>query len=154
LTDVLNRFGEVTTVPDSQSVWRAIRDVLPFATARTGAEAPLWRVSTVPALGARLMQMIAADPANGGATGFYDWAGGLVWLSLGNADQDAGAAAVRRAVATCGGHATLVRAPASLRAAVDPFQPEDDGLAALTKRVKQGFDPSGIFNPGRMWVGV
>jgi glycolate oxidase FAD binding subunit len=41
-----------------------------------------------------------------------------------------------------------------LRAAVDTFQPQDAGLAALTKRVKDGFDPKGVFNTGRMWAGV
>jgi glycolate oxidase FAD binding subunit len=47
-----------------------------------------------------------------------------------------------------------VRAPAALRAAVEPFQPQEAGLAALTKRVKDGFDPKGVFNTGRMWAGV
>jgi glycolate oxidase FAD binding subunit len=73
---------------------------------------------------------------------------------MADAGDDAGAAAVRRAVAACGGHATLVRAPAALRAAVEPFEPLDAGLAALTKRVKEGFDPKGVFNTGRMWAGV
>jgi glycolate oxidase FAD binding subunit len=30
------------------------------------------------------------------------------------------------------------------------FQPQAEGLAKLSARVKAGFDPSGIFNPGRM----
>ena len=87
------------------------------------------------------------------AQALYDWAGGLVWLSLAPSD-DAGAAVVRRAVAACGGHATLVRAPAALRAAIDVFEPQQAALAALTKRVKEGFDPKGVLNPGRMWAGV
>ena len=28
------------------------------------------------------------------------------------------------------------------------------GLAALTKRVKDAFDPRGVLGPGRMWAGV
>jgi len=28
------------------------------------------------------------------------------------------------------------------------------GLAALTRRVKDGFDPRGVLNAGRMWAGV
>jgi glycolate oxidase FAD binding subunit len=28
------------------------------------------------------------------------------------------------------------------------------GLAALSKRVKESFDPQRILNPGRMWAGV
>ncbi|MGZ3352511.1 MAG: 2-hydroxy-acid oxidase, partial [Xanthobacteraceae bacterium] len=58
------------------------------------------------------------------------------------------------AVAAAGGHATLIRAPASMRAATDVFSPQEAGLTALTKRVKESFDPRGAFNPGRMWAGV
>jgi glycolate oxidase FAD binding subunit len=65
---------------------------------------------------------------------------------------------VRRAVAATGGHATLIRAPAAMRAAIDVFQAQglvqESGLAALTKRVKASFDPKGVLNPGRMWAGV
>ena len=42
-----------------------------------------------------------------------------------------------------GGHATLVRAPAAVRAAMDVFAPEEPALHALTKRVKESFDPEG-----------
>ena len=34
------------------------------------------------------------------------------------------------------------------------FEPQEDALAALTKRVKDGFDPKGILNPGRMYAGI
>lgn len=84
---------------------------------------------------------------------FYDWAGGLVWVTMPFADEP-DAAAVRAAVATIGGHATLIRAPAAARAAVDVFTPEDQASRALAKRVKESFDPKGILNPGRMWAGV
>jgi glycolate oxidase FAD binding subunit len=48
----------------------------------------------------------------------------------------------------------LVRAPAALRASIDVFEPQSAGLRALSKRVKDGFDPRGVLNPGRMWAGV
>jgi glycolate oxidase FAD binding subunit len=67
--------------------------------------------------------------------------------------DDAGAALVRRAVRASGGQAMLIRAPTAVRAAVDVFEPLEGGLAALTRRVKQGFDPNGLLNPGRMWPG-
>ena len=57
-------------------------------------------------------------------------------------------------VAGNGGNATLIRAPVAARAAVDVFTPEAPALAALTKRVRGGFDPQGVLNPGRMWAGV
>jgi glycolate oxidase FAD binding subunit len=41
-----------------------------------------------------------------------------------------------------------------VRAAIDVFAPQDAAVAALTKRVKESFDPRGVLNPGRMWAGV
>ena len=78
-------------------------------------------------------------------------------LRLGRrADLDRAAARRRRAAPPwcaarsprLGGHATLVRAPAAVRAAVDVFEPQPAALAALTKRVKESFDPKGVLNPG------
>jgi glycolate oxidase FAD binding subunit len=132
---------------ESRAFWGKVRDVEPFAAERAR---PVWRVSTAPAKGAEVGAMISAQVPS---ELIYDWAGGLVWVAPAAAD-DAGASAVRGAVAACGGHATLVRADAATRAAVDVFEPQDQGLAALTKRVKEGFDPRGVLNPGRMWAGV
>jgi glycolate oxidase FAD binding subunit len=150
LSALLKPFGAVDVLAEqgSHALWRAIRDALPFAAAGDGHDRPLWRVSTEPAKGFGLSELISP-----GAQMFYDWGGGLIWVLMPPAD-DAGAAEVRQAVATIGGHATLVRASASVRAAAAVFHPQDDALAALTKRVKDSFDPKGILNPGRMWAGV
>ncbi len=145
----LKAFGAAQTLPAalSRDVWRAIRDVTPFA---DGAPAPVWRISTAPMQGAALAASIAEAA---GGTWFLDWAGGLIWLSLPPSD-DAGATRLRPMVARAGGHATLIRAQPAIRAAVAVFQPQDEGVAALSRRVKEGFDPKGILNPGRMWAGV
>jgi glycolate oxidase FAD binding subunit len=152
LQAAMRPFGEVAAVDDlvSRGLWRAVRDVTPFAAGRTGAERPVWRISTAPAKGAELARLIAGAVE---AEVLYDWAGGLVWVLLARAD-DAAAALVRRALKVCGGHATLLRAPAAMRAAADVFEPPEAALAALTKRVKDSFDPAGIFNPGRMYAGT
>ena len=157
LEALMQPFGELATLeaPASRALWAAVRDVAPFAADRSNRSArqdeqPLWRISTAPSRGAELAAMIASAAQ---ARMFYDWAGGLIWVALGACD-DAGAALVQRAVAATGGHATLVRAPASVRAAIDVFAPQDAAVAALTKRVKESFDPRGVLNPGRMWAGV
>jgi glycolate oxidase FAD binding subunit len=41
-----------------------------------------------------------------------------------------------------------------VRATVDVFSRHAWALTALTKRVKESFDPIGVLNPGRMWAGV
>jgi len=105
---------------------------------------PLWRVSTAPTHGHKLVAALAPAEA------LYDWGGGLVWLALGEGEEDAGAARLRAALAPLGGHATLIRAPAAVRARVPVFEPQPPALAALTRRVKASFDPRNVLNPGRM----
>jgi glycolate oxidase FAD binding subunit len=153
---LMKPFGELASAdaPLSRSLWSAIRDATPFAARRSPLsrddERPLWRISTAPSRGADLAAMIAGGTQ---AQMFYDWAGGLIWVML-DVGNDAGAALIRHAVAAAGGHATLVRAPASVRAAIDVFTLQDAALTALSKRVKEGFDPQGVLNPGRMWAGM
>jgi glycolate oxidase FAD binding subunit len=87
------------------------------------------------------------------ARAFYDWSGGLVWVEV-LPTTDAGAADIRRVIATHGGHATLVRAEPDVRSAVDVFQPLETGLQTLTRKLKSAFDPAGILNPGRMYANL
>ena len=129
---------------NSLAFWREIRDVKPFVDT---FDHVVWKISVAPTAGAGVVTAIGHGEA------YYDWGGGLVWLTL-PAGGDGGAERVRAAVAQAGGHATLLRAPLELRAAVPVFQPQDAASAALSKRIKDGFDPSGILNPGRMYAGV
>ena len=152
LQAVLRPHGDTAMIDDmvSRRLWTAIRDVAAFAPSRTGQDQPLWRVSTTPGKGHELAARVAGEIE---AEVLYDWAGGLVWIAM-PAAADAAAGLVRAAVRALGGHATLVRGSALLRAAVDVFEPQEAGLAALTKRVKESFDPKGVLNPGRMWAQV
>ena len=128
----------------SQALWLKVRDAEFFA----GEDTALWRVSMMPSRGPE----IGAAAASAGGRVFYDWGGGLVWAAM-PAGNDAGASALRSAVAG-NGHATLIRAPESIRAAVDVFQPEQPAVAALSRAVKDAFDPDHILNPGRMFAGA
>ena len=133
----------------SEQFWEEIgevRSLLPQS-------APLvWRLCPTPSRAAALVEAIRAQLPH--AEAFFDWGGGLVWLALDAAEAgpDAGAQVVRTAMNAHhgGGHATLVVAPGALREKVDVFEPEDAGLAALSKRVKQNFDPLAVLNPGRL----
>jgi glycolate oxidase FAD binding subunit len=133
--------GEAAT-----DLWRRIRDVRPLLEAHADA---VWRISTAPSRGPAVAAAIArARPARW----FYDWGGGLLWLAT-DATDDAGARAVRTALDGAG-HATLVRAPAEVRAAVPVFQPLAEPLMRLTAGIKASFDPAGVLNPGRMYAGL
>ena len=129
---------------NSAAFWREVGDAHFCAVLE---EDIVWRLSVPPADGPKVAGRIAEDLET---RAFYDWGGGLVWLALPQATEDAGAAAVRSAVGATGGHATLVRAPEEVRRRVPAFHPQPPGLAALSARVKQAFDPLGIFNAGRM----
>ena len=152
LEALLSPFGALGTLAEaaSRSLWRAIRDVAPFAAVGPDGQRDIWRISTVPSRGADVGRALAEQSD---AKLVYDWAGGLIWAAL-PPSADASAPLVRATVAAAGGHATLIRAPAAVRAAVAVFTPEAPGLAALTKRVRESFDPNRVLNPGRMWAGV
>ncbi len=137
--------GKASLTPaQSASFWADIRDVIPLA----GLDAQIWRLSTAPTEGARLLASIRERgvPVAGA---YYDWAGGLVWLAVDPAAHGH-AEAIRSSVAETGGHATLIRAANDVRVSVPVFHPQPAALAALSNRVKDGFDPSKILNPGRL----
>jgi glycolate oxidase FAD binding subunit len=132
---------------NSAVFWQEVRDVRPFV---ARPELLVWRVSVPPQAG----PAVGAKLAQGRDTlCYYDWGGGLIWLAV-PPSTDGGHAALRAALADWGGHATLIRGPETLRAAIPVFQPQDPATAALTKRIKDGFDPRRILNPGRMLAGL
>lgn len=145
----LEKFGPVERREGGASaeIWRAVRDVeMPDA----ASHVPIWRISTKPDKGPVIVEGIRRSFD---CRALYDWGGGLVWIA-GGEGMDAGAAVIRAAIGAAGGHATLVRAPPDVRGAVEVFQPLAPPLMALTRRLKQTFDPAGILNPGRMYEGV
>ena len=136
---------------ESEALWREIGAVQPFL---GRDDSIVWRVCPTPSAAPALLRRVTGRL--GSTEAFYDWGGGLLWLSLlaTEAGPDGGAAVVRAAVAEAGGHATLIRAPLAVRAAVPVFEPGAGALDALTRRVKASFDPKGILNPGRMQDGI
>jgi len=144
--------GASSTLPDSESIalWRAIAEVAPLAGL---GERAIWRVSVAPARGAAIGAALARTLD---AVWYLDWGGGLLWLAV--AEQgDGGAATIRAAIrgndGQGTGHATLIKGSPALRRAVPVFEPQPASLAALSRRVKEAFDPRRILNPGRIVEG-
>ena len=130
---------------NSLLLWKELRDLQPLWD--VGDDRAVWRISVAPSAGPEVVAAVGQGAA------FYDWGGGLVWLAL-SAEGDAGAARLRDVLRPLGGHATLIRAPREVRAAEPVFQPQDPAMAALSARVKDGFDPRRVLNPGRMYPGL
>jgi glycolate oxidase FAD binding subunit len=144
LAAAMAAFGPVTRLDgeSSRRLWKDIRNVLPFA---DGTPRPVWRVSVAPGIG---HQLVAALRLEAGVDAFYDWQGGLVWLRM---EAEPEGDLLRRYISALGGgHATLVRASTAARAGEAAFQPQPEAVALLSRRVKEKFDPAGIFNPGKM----
>lgn len=149
LTAAIGRLGEVSVLESdaSEATWRAVRDAEMFS----ATPHPVWRVSVAPSAGPTV---VGALKDRHDIRYFYDWAGGLIWIEVREESEHALSREIRTVVAaTGGGHATLVRGSPSLRAAIPPFEPQPEPLAALSKRLKEQFDPRGILNPGRMAAG-
>src|SRR5882672_6761468 len=131
----------------SAEFWRSIRDVAPLS---QPADRVVWRVSVAPRRGAELGEGVARELDAGW---YLDWGGGLLWVAVAGA-EDGGAAVIRGAIRgpdrRSTGHATLVRGPPAVRRSVPVFEPQAPQLAALSARVKLGFDPHRILNPGRL----
>lgn len=125
-------------VPDAGAFWDSMREQRhPFfdGAGDLGATA-LWRLSVPSTTGALVL----------GGPQLIEWGGALRWLrARGDAES---AAAIRRSVAACGGHATLYRGGDK---GVGVFHPLAAGVARIQARMQDAFDPARIFNPGRMF---
>jgi glycolate oxidase FAD binding subunit len=118
------------TLAAAPAFWDSLRD----QTHAVFAATRLWRLS---------LPATAVFDLSG--TNLIEWAGALRWLA-----NDAPAAEIRAAAAQAGGHATLWRGSRD----TSMFHPLADAVLTLHRRLKQRFDPLGIFNPGRMVQGL
>ncbi|SEW30998.1 glycolate oxidase FAD binding subunit [Cognatiyoonia koreensis] len=133
---VLEPFGQTSVVEgkDSAALWTAMRDVTAFAD-RVG---DVWRISVKPTDAAALFAHLGVDAAQ------YDWGGGLIWALVPEGSD------LRSRIGDVKGHATLIRASEATRAAIASFHPETPAVGAISKGLRDKFDPRGILNPGLM----
>jgi glycolate oxidase FAD binding subunit len=124
-------------MPDCAGFWASLREQRHAFFDRDGSDArALWRLSVPSTAGALAL----------GSPQLVEWGGAQRWL---RADGDAATAErIRAAVSSCGGHATLFRGGDKR---IGVFQPLAPAVAKIHERLKAGFDPFNIFNPGRMY---
>jgi len=149
VTDALRSFGTPDRLEGqaSAAAWKVIRDIAALA---VPAEAAVWRISVKPSDGPRVA---AAASAALDCRILYDWGGGLVWIACSDPPETS-TASIRSVVGSLGGHATLFRAPEHIRLSTDVFDPPAVPVMALSRKLKEAFDPAGILNPGRLYPGI
>lgn len=136
--------GEVQDLSGEASadVWRTFRQLGP---ALADDADDLWRLSVPPSASAGLAHSLEESL---GAKYWLDWAGGLVWCLVPPGTEKS-EETVRALAEGAGGHAMCLRG-----AGDNPFHPLSDAKMALTRRIKESFDPLALFNPGRMYEGL
>jgi len=119
-------------VENGDDYWRGLRDhALPFFH-RPGR---LWRISVPPDTAPLALE----------GESLVDWGGAQHWVRTPE-DGDR----VRRLARDAGGHAVAFRQDDDERD--DPvFQPLDETIAGLHRRLKSVFDPKSVLNPGRVY---
>jgi glycolate oxidase FAD binding subunit len=117
----------------ADGIWIALREQANDFYALSDPAHSLWRLS-VPSW---------APPLALSGEQLIEWGGAQRWLKTG-----ADASTIRSTAAQAGGHATLFRG-GDKRAGV--FHPLAPAVAKIHRNLKTAFDPSGIFNPGRMY---
>ena len=132
--------GELIEPADALPFWDGVRhhDDVFFAKAQAAVEAggTLWRLAlpqTAPPLALSGEQLI-------------EWGGAQRWLC-----SAMPAATVRNTVAQAGGHATIFR---SNDKSAGVFAPLKSPLDRIHRELKKSFDPTGVFNPGRLYPGL
>jgi len=126
--------GQVLDDGEAAAFWASLRD----QTHAYFAGGSLWRMSVPSHASAIVLH----------GEQLIEWGGAQRWLKLAEDGVDR-ASAIRRSAAAAGGHATLFRGGDK---SVGVFHPLAPAVAAIHKRLKQSFDPNGIFNPGRMYA--
>jgi glycolate oxidase FAD binding subunit len=131
--DAAERFLGGATRDDGAAFWRSLREQRHgfFADADS-----LWRLSVPSAASAIILR----------GEQLIEWGGAQRWLKAGC--DPATVHNIRRAVKAAGGHATLFRGGDKK---VGVFEPLAPAIAKIHQRLKDAFDPHGVFNPGRMY---
>ncbi len=114
--------------PADTDFWRDLRE---HRLSFFDSQRPLWRIS------------VAANAPVPDLPGdcLIEWGGNLRWYR-----GDAGETEIRDWAQMHGGHASCWRGHAA-----QAFHPLSGGLFKLHRKLKQAFDPAGIFNPGRLY---
>ncbi len=123
-------------IDDGSNFWESVRNhTHPFFQEGKLANQSLWRLSI----------KSTASPLSLPGKQLIEWGGALRWLVT---ERNTEATIIRQQAAAAGGHATLFHGDKTTNTV---FHPLSSALLRHHQRLKQQFDPAGIFNPQRMY---
>lgn len=128
-----NMGGQEMATEQAQAFWTQVRDQQHGFFNRDG---DLWRIAVPPT---------TVDLALHGDS-VHEWGSGLRWF---RADAGTGEEQIRALAKRVGGHATLYRT-SNDGARVQAFQQPDAVMLKLQRRLKEQFDPAGVFSINRL----
>ncbi len=135
------RYKAVTLPADeAHSFWQRLREQ---QLAFFQGDAPLWRVSLPSTVAPLALAGPTVTTSSDSADVLIEWGGALRWLRYSGSASE-----LRAYVAALGGTACLFRGGDK---SVGVFHRLAAINARINHRLKQEFDPLGIFNPGRMY---
>ena len=124
---------ELIAGEDAMLFWQSLRDQTHSFFTQAGGPT-LWRLS-----------LPSTAPALPLGDQLIEWGGAQRWVW-----SDLPTATVREQAAQAGGHATIYRTHDTHSKNEGVFHPMSAPLLGIHQRLKNEFDPAGIFNPGRM----
>ena len=114
------------------------------------------KISLPPSVTSKFVSTFAEDPIlRINNKYFLDWAGGLVWIEIDNADPSF--LILEKMKKFCiehGGHITVVKADLNYRRTGLFISSNDENIKILSAKVKNSFDPKSILNPGKIYAGI
>jgi glycolate oxidase FAD binding subunit len=126
---------------ESRALWESIRDAHPVSAAPV-----VLKISLPPSLADSLPAFLPP-----GGSWFADAAGGWIWIGMPDAEESRAAVAAIRNYLAGNGSAVLYRAPELFKKEAGLLSAQPEALAALQERIRAGFDPARILNPGRLY---
>jgi glycolate oxidase FAD binding subunit len=130
LEQIQKSYGLEVISEQQSGLWRSLRDQTHDYFHQ---QPPLWRLSLPAAADIDITDQMLSE-----------WAGALRWLAT-----QRPAAEIRSLVEKQAGHATLFRYGDRSGEIFHPLHPR---IAEIQRKLKQVFDPQGIFNPGRHYA--
>ncbi len=83
---------------------------------------------------------------------YVDWCGSLFWIEMSDISQEK-FSTIKDYVLKLSGYLTVIKNSENLDSIKDVFTIDETRLK-ITKKIKESFDPKGIFNPGKMYRSI